>query len=169
MRLVHAASSVLSHFECIWLPICTAEHRFSGSVMLLFIAVDMQCRETYTWRALIETRQEYVAHLHLNHTFQISSFFRHTPKMTFSSCYNKWSVGYFGLKRHRHILGTPKANHTPCKRGHNRCPLSLSKYHNNPRILFSPVTPVRSIKQEKEESTPWGFFLGGGGGGIFPL
>ncbi len=30
--------------------------------------------------------------------------FRHAPKMSFSSCYNKWSVGYFGLKLHRHIL-----------------------------------------------------------------
>ncbi len=37
-------------------------------------------------------------------------FFIHTPKMTFSSC-------YFGLKLHRHILGTPKANITSCKRG----------------------------------------------------
>ncbi len=53
----------------------------------------------------------------------IHCFFRHTPKMRFSSCYNKWSVGYFGLKLNRHILGTPKINITSCKKGHNRCPL----------------------------------------------
>ncbi len=52
-------------------------------------------------------------------------FFRHTPKMTLSNCYNKWSVGYFELKLHRHILGTPKTI-TSCKKWHNRCPISDS-------------------------------------------
>ncbi len=52
-----------------------------------------------------------------------SAYFRHTPKITFSSCYNKLSVGNFGLKLHRHILGTPKTNITSCKKGHNWCPL----------------------------------------------
>ncbi len=42
-------------------------------------------------------------------------------KTAVSRCYNKWSVGYFGLKLHRHILGTPKTNITSCKKGHNRC------------------------------------------------
>ncbi len=44
--------------------------------------------------------------------------FKHTPKMT----YNKLSVGNFGLKLHRNILGTPDSNLTSCKKGHNTCP-----------------------------------------------
>ncbi len=74
----------------------------------------------YMLHTLLETGQEYAAHLHLK---WYTVFFRHTPKMRFSSCYNKWSVGYFGLKLNRHILGTPKINITSCKKGHNRCPL----------------------------------------------
>ncbi len=68
---------------------------------------------------------EYAAHLHLKSYTPKWLFFRHTPKMTFYSCYNKLSVGYFGLKLHRHILGTLKINITSCKNGHNRCPLNL--------------------------------------------
>jgi len=33
-------------------------------------------------------------------------------------------VGYFELKLHKYILGTPETNITSCKKGHNRCPLS---------------------------------------------
>jgi len=32
-------------------------------------------------------------------------------------------VGYFELKLHKYILGTPETNITSCKKGHNRCPL----------------------------------------------
>jgi len=35
-------------------------------------------------------------------------------------------VGYFELKLHKYILGTPETNITSCKKGHNRCPLSES-------------------------------------------
>ncbi len=83
----------------------------------------MQCRVTYTQHPLLETGREYAAHLHLKPYSPKQLFFRHTPKMTFSSCNNKWSVGYLGLNLHRHILGTPKINITSCKKGHNRCPL----------------------------------------------
>jgi len=34
-------------------------------------------------------------------------------------------VGYFELKLHKYILGTPETNITSCKKGHNRCPLNL--------------------------------------------
>ncbi len=104
-----------------------AEHWLSRSQLCcfyqLFIAVDRQCREMYTRRPLLETGWEYAAHLHLKPYTLKQLFFKHTPKMSFSSCYNKWSVGYFGLKLHRHILGTPKVNIISCKKGHNRCPL----------------------------------------------
>jgi len=43
--------------------------------------------------------------------------------MTFSNGYNKLTVGYFELKLHKYILGTPEINITSCKKGHNRCPL----------------------------------------------
>jgi len=33
-------------------------------------------------------------------------------------------VGYFELKLHKYILGTPETNITSCKKGHNRCPLT---------------------------------------------
>ncbi len=71
--------------------------------------------------------------------------FRHTPKMTFSSCYNKLSVWYFGLKLHRHILGTPKTNITSCKKGHNCLrPFRDFNHHtvtsNNHPFLFSSKT-----------------------------
>ncbi len=72
---------------------------------------------------LLKTGWEYAAHLHLKPYTPNQLFFRHTLKMTFSSCYNKLSVGYFGLKLPRNILGTPKTNITSCKKGHNRCPL----------------------------------------------
>jgi len=45
--------------------------------------------------------------------------------MTCSNGYNKLTVGYFELKLHKYILGTPETNITFCKKGHNRCPLSL--------------------------------------------
>jgi len=35
-------------------------------------------------------------------------------------------VGYFELKLHKYILGTPETNITSCKKGHNRCPLMSS-------------------------------------------
>jgi len=44
--------------------------------------------------------------------------------MTFSNGYNKLTVGYFELKLHKYILGTPETNITSCKKGHNRCPLN---------------------------------------------
>ncbi len=97
----------------------------SLSVMLLLPAV-YWCRyamQRHTRHPLLETGREYAAHLHLKRYTPKQLFFRHAPEMTFSSCYNKWSVGYFGLKLHRHILGTPKTNTTSCKKGHNRCPL----------------------------------------------
>jgi len=46
--------------------------------------------------------------------------------MTFSNgYYNKLTVGYFELKLHKYILGTPETNITSCKKGHNRCPLMI--------------------------------------------
>jgi len=44
--------------------------------------------------------------------------------MTFSNGYNKLTVGYFELKLHKYILGTPETNITSSKKGHNRCPLT---------------------------------------------
>jgi len=35
-------------------------------------------------------------------------------------------VGYFELKLHKYILGTPETNITSCKKGHNRCPLRIT-------------------------------------------
>jgi len=69
----------------------------------LFIAVDMQCRETYTWHSLLETGWEYATHLHLKRYTSKQLVFRHTSKITF---YNK------------DLLGTPKTNITSCKKGH---------------------------------------------------
>jgi len=46
--------------------------------------------------------------------------------MTFSNGYNKLTVGYFELKLHKYILGTPETNITCCKKGHNRWPLRLN-------------------------------------------
>jgi len=43
--------------------------------------------------------------------------FTQAPKMTFSNGYNKLTVGYFGLKLHKYILGTPETNITSCKKG----------------------------------------------------
>ncbi len=115
---VHLASHMYG-----WTPV------LSLWVLLLLLAVyccklDMQCRETYTWCHLLETGREYAVHMHLKWYTPKQVFFGHTPKMTFSSCYNKLSVGNFGLKLHRQILGTPKTNITFCKKGHNRCPLN---------------------------------------------
>jgi len=33
-------------------------------------------------------------------------------------------MGYFELKLHKYILGTPETNITSCKKGHKRCPLN---------------------------------------------
>jgi len=44
--------------------------------------------------------------------------------MTFSNGYNKLTMGYFELKLHKYILGTPETNITSCKKGHKRCPLN---------------------------------------------
>ncbi len=38
----------------------------------------------------------------------------------------KWSVGYFELTIHQHILGTPETYITSCRKGHNRCPFKGS-------------------------------------------
>ncbi len=64
------------------------------------------------------------------HTKTTHFVFRHAPKMSFSRCYNKLSVGYFELKLHRHILGTLKTNITSCK----KCP--LNGYWNISRLHF---------------------------------
>ncbi len=137
--------AVSSHFQCIWLPICTAEHRFSRSQLCCF----------YRLFIATGTGREYAAHLHLKPYTPNQVFFRHTPKMTFSSCYNKWSVGYFGLKLHRHILGTPKVNITSCKKGHNRCPLNkcwnfLSWFlkKNIKNKMFSTLIMTRNVSWE---------------------
>jgi len=45
--------------------------------------------------------------------------------MTFSNGYKKLTIGYFELKLHKYMLGTPETNITSCKKGHNRCPLRL--------------------------------------------
>ncbi len=108
-------------------PICTAEHRFSRSQSCcfyqLFIAVDMQCREdtyfAYTPNQLVLD----------------------TPKISFSSCYNKLSVGYFGLKRHRHILRHPRPILHLIKRSIIRCPLKECRKGKNDIPAF--------------ERTPW--------------
>jgi len=39
------------------------------------------------------------------------------PEATFSNGYNKLVVGYFELKLHKYILGTPETNITSCKKG----------------------------------------------------
>ncbi len=44
----------------------------------------------------------------------------------FKAIHSKCSVGYFVLKRHRRILGTPKMNITSCKKGHYSCPLKTN-------------------------------------------
>jgi len=49
--------------------------------------------------------------------------------MTFSNGYNKLTVGYFELKLHKYILGTPETNITSCKKVHNRCPLILARWN----------------------------------------
>jgi len=36
-------------------------------------------------------------------------------------------MGYFELKLHKYILGTPETNITSCKKGHNRCPLKTKQ------------------------------------------
>lgn len=46
-------------------------------------------------------------------------------------CFNKWSVVYFQLNIHRHILGTPKTTIISCKKGRYRCPLNHPVYMNN--------------------------------------
>ncbi len=107
-----------------WTPV------HSLSVMLLlptvFIAWDMQCRERHIYATPSSGDGAGICSSFALKLYTPNQLvFRHTPKMTFSSCYNKWSVGNFGLKLHRHILGTPKANITSCKKGHNRCPLHL--------------------------------------------
>jgi len=43
--------------------------------------------------------------------------FAHTQIGANLTSYNKWSVGYFELKLHRHILETPETYITSCKRG----------------------------------------------------
>ncbi len=91
---------------------------------LLLIPAVYRCRyamQRYVYATpFLEMGREYAAHLH---TLQISSFLDTPQKMTFSSCYNKWSVGYFGLKLYKHILGTPKTNITSSKKGYNWWPL----------------------------------------------
>jgi len=36
-------------------------------------------------------------------------------------------MGYFVLKLHKYILGTPETNITSSKKGHNRCPLNAAE------------------------------------------
>jgi len=47
--------------------------------------------------------------------------------MTFSNGYNKLTVGYFELKLHKYIQGTPETNIKSCKKVRNRCPLTMEK------------------------------------------
>jgi len=47
--------------------------------------------------------------------------------MTFSNGDNKLTMGYFELKLHKYMLGTPETNITSCKKGHTRCPLRLGQ------------------------------------------
>ncbi len=51
--------------------------------------------------------------------------------------YNKWSVGYFELKLHRHILGTPENYITYCKKGHNMSPLNKIQHNETERGRWS--------------------------------
>ncbi len=74
--------------------------------------------------------------------------FRHPPNITFSSCYNRLAVGYFGLKLHRHILGTPKTNITSYKKGYSKCPLRP----NNSLPNFMQIRSVRWMICEKATS-----------------
>ncbi len=57
------------------------------------------------------------SHLHLKRHYKTVCFCFNS-KYAFSKWYNKWSVGYFELKLHRHILGTPEIYITSCKKGH---------------------------------------------------
>ncbi len=64
--------------------------------------------------------------------------------MIFSRCYTKLFVGYFELKLHRRILGTPKTNIMSCKNGHNRCPL-------NPKALLFTIRSEYYIQRFKPQ------------------
>ncbi len=135
------ASSVTS---CLFIPLSVhlTSHMHDWTPVLslcyvvncLFIAVGMQCSETYT---LLETGQEYGAHLHLKRYTPKQFFFRYTPKMPFSSCYNKWSE-LFGFKLQRHILGTPKNSITSCKKEHNKWHLNIC-FRYKQLLIHSPV------------------------------
>jgi len=70
--------------------------------------------------------------------------------MTFSNGYNKLTVGYFELKLHKYILGTPETNITSCKKGHNRC--TLNALFNPPfikTVAASEIACFPNIGQKK--------------------
>jgi len=63
--------------------------------------------------------------LHLRSYTPKQLILKQAPKITLSNGYNKLTLGYFEPKLHKHILGTPETNIASCKKGHNRCPLSV--------------------------------------------
>ena len=91
------------HFGCV---------RFSS-----FVVVEQPKRELLKLRPLLERGLGAAAHLHLKGHTQKLCVFAHTQIGANLTSYNKWSVGYFELKLHRHILGTPETYITSCKRG----------------------------------------------------
>jgi len=56
-------------------------------------------------------------------------------------------VGYFELKLHKYILGTPETNITSCKKGHNRCPLILKC--NWPMAKPRPLHSLRQTRHRR--------------------
>ncbi len=116
----------------------------TGSLALIHVASTC-CLLLYAKRPLQETGRKYAAHLHLKRYTPKQLFFRHAPNMTFSSCYNKWPVGYFELKLHRHILGTPTTNITSCKKRHNRCPLIIIENYSELLVKGKLFTNFLSV------------------------
>ncbi len=78
-------------------------------------------------------------------------------KYAFSKLYNKWSVGYYELKRHIPNLGlTPETYITYCKKAHNRSCLvrpeitilsSFTHLHVIPNMNFSAKHKIGYLKK----------------------
>lgn len=71
----------------------------------------------------------------------LQPFYRIPPLDQFAH-YNKLSVGYFDLKRHRYILVTPENYITSCKKVHNMSPLTLKLFFTH--LNYSSV--IRSTR-----------------------
>jgi len=67
-------------------------------------------------------------------------------------------VGYFELKLHKYILGTPKTNITSCKKGHNRCPLNYNSVLFDSSVHCDFIWLLKSVLNVKTvfcEVDPW--------------